>query len=163
MKIGNFTRECLCFFLREALEFVCNNLTSKVEKLNISGYRNSFTNCSLLNLVERCTKLKELNISDSSALNQAAISVLVDNLPQLVALSLSRCTRIHPAELLDLNEMPNLQRLNAFGMLNDNHLSILRKNLPNLSINENPLCTIGRSSHGTKDRNGNILWGVKLL
>ena len=146
------------------MEFVCNNLTPKVQKLNISGYRNSFNNSSLLNLVQRCNQLIELNISDSSSLNQAAISILVDNLQAtLVTLSLSRCTRIHPAELLDLNEMPKLLFLNVFGMLNENHLVILRMNLSHLSINENPLCTIGRSSQGRRgDRDGNNLWEVKL-
>ena len=147
------------------MEFVCNNLTPKMQKLNISGYRDSFSSSSLLNLVQRCNQLVELNISDSSSLNQAAISILVDNLQDsLVTLSLSRCTRIHPAELLDLNAMPKLHFLNVFGMLNDNHLLILRKNLPRLSINENPLCTIGRPSQNGRrgDRDGNSLWDVKL-
>ena len=111
----------------------------------------------------------ELDISDCSLLNQAAIPLIVDNLSgTLVSLSISRCTKIHPADLLDLVEMPHLLHLNVYGMLVENNLKILRRNLPHISINENPLSTTARASvaqanSGKKsDRDGNILWDVKL-
>ena len=113
----------------------------------------------------------ELDISDCSLLNQAAIALIVDNLSDtLVSLSISRCTKIHPAELLDLVEMPHLTHLNVYGMLVENNLKILRRNLPHISINENPLSTTGRASAAqassagkrSSDRDGNILWDVKL-
>ena len=158
-------------FFRESLEFICNHLTANIQKLNLSGYRTSFTTSDLLNLVKRCNQLVELNVSDCSMLTPEAIDVIANHLHGLISLSLSRCTKIKPVCLLELRDIPNLSHLSVFGMVLEGNLRVLRRNLPHLAINEAPLEGIARASTSSQvqlgkrgqDRSeGSLLWDVKL-
>ena len=52
-----------------ALDEICSSLAPSLKKLNISGHRTSLADRHILELVERCPELVELDISDWSVLS----------------------------------------------------------------------------------------------
>ena len=143
------------------MEFVCENLSPKIKRLSLAGCQTRLSNESLLKLVRRCNNIQELDLSDAHSFNDKAIAIIIEHLGDgLAKLSLSRCFDIHPARLLDLAAMGQQFRyLNIYGTVQDYKLDIIRKQLPRLSINETPWCSIARSASGDKR---NVLWNIKL-
>ena len=124
-KLGSETIEGIllnCVELKEAnfkgqisdLEFFVNNLTPKIEKLNIS-YSDGFLYKHILPLVKRCNKISELDISlcdlgvDSDVENKKTLIAISENLSQsLVKLHLpDHCVLYHEF----LNSLPKLRYL----------------------------------------------------
>ena len=138
------------------IEFICNNLSPQLHKLNLAGLRGQIKNQNVQSLVNNCPDLLELDLSDASTLTGESLDFIV-RLSKLRRLSLSRCFDIHPATLLKLSLMKQLKYLNVFGILKEEKFGILRRELPQLIINDSPLSFVGRSA-GVK----NLLWDVKL-
>ena len=133
---------------------------SSKPKLSLAGSRENLTNDHVTTLVERCNTLIELDLSDSTIISDKAISAIIANLSKnLVKLSVSRCFEISATKFLDLVNMQELKNLSVYGMLNSVKLEILRKQLPQISINEAPWCYIARSSQGERKIQ---LWDVRL-
>ena len=150
------------FFLlnRDDMKMVCRNLTPNLIKLSLAGCRDKLLDDDVYELVNRCNRLLELDLSDASAISNKAVTHIVQFLSgTLRKLSLSRCFDIHPAKFLEVNTMPQLKNLNIFGMLLPHKLEILKKQLPHLSVNEDHLCYIARSATGDKK---NQLWDARL-
>ena len=142
------------------VQFVCRNLTPNLVKLSLAGCRDKIDNEDVNELVSRCNKLIELDLSDASVLNDQAVTYIIQHLSgSLRKLSLSRCFDIHPATFLGVKSMQELRNLNIFGLLLPQKLEILKKQLPNLNINEDHLCYIARSATGEKK---NQLWDIRL-
>ena len=139
---------------------VCRNVTPNLIKVSLAGSRDKLLDDDVYELVNRCNRLLELDLSDASAISNKAVTHIVQHLSgTLRKLSLSRCFDIHPAKFLEVNTMPQLKNLNIFGMLVPYKLEILKKQLPHLSVNEDHLCYIARSATGDKK---NQLWDVRL-
>jgi len=145
---------------RNDVQFVCRNLTPKLTKLSLAGCRDNLDNCDVKELVTKCNRLQVLDLSDAKQIDDLAVTYITQHLSStLRKLSLSRCFDIHPAQLVSLNAMKELKYLNVFGLLIPDKVEVLKKRLPRLSINDDPLCYIARSSNGEKK---NQLWDIKL-
>ncbi|XP_029023974.1 S-phase kinase-associated protein 2 [Betta splendens] len=138
-----------CEFSRDHMGSLINNLTSCVTHLNLSGYRENLTLADVKVVVERCPRIQTLDLSDSTLLMADSFPVLAQ-LQSLQHLSLSRCYHIHLAALTDVAKLlPSLRLLDVFGLVNDTHLSSLKKEMPRLGINSRPFSCTARPTPGT--------------
>uniref|UniRef100_A0A224YY25 S-phase kinase-associated protein 2 n=1 Tax=Rhipicephalus zambeziensis TaxID=60191 RepID=A0A224YY25_9ACAR len=134
-------------------------VTAGLQELNLAGCRTEMTNDHVTALVERCPHLVELDLSDATEISGEAMHAIVNGLPELQHLCISRCYSIAPANFLSLSHMPSLQQLELFGVLNDNHLHVVRRKLPNLDINKQLFSTVARPTTGIRRTS---IWGLKV-
>ncbi|XP_057675369.1 S-phase kinase-associated protein 2 [Corythoichthys intestinalis] len=133
-----------CIFTNNHVKSVVNHVSSTVTHLNLSGYRESLTLDDVKVLVTRCPNIHALDLSDSTQLMSDCFPVLCE-LKHLLHLSLSRCYHIHIAALTNLRTtFPTLHYLDVFGLVNESHLSSLRKESPGICINSLPFSAIAR-------------------
>ncbi|XP_037121753.1 S-phase kinase-associated protein 2 isoform X1 [Syngnathus acus] len=133
-----------CHFNSNHVKSVVNHVSSNVTHLNLSGYRDGLTLDDVKALVTRCPNIHTLDLSDSTQLMADCFPVLSE-LKHLHHLSLSRCYHIHIASLTDLRKtFPKLHYLEVFGLVNDSHLSSLRKENPGICINSLPFSAVAR-------------------
>ncbi|KAK2818771.1 hypothetical protein Q5P01_024332 [Channa striata] len=153
-----------CEFNNDHVKSVVNNLSPSVTHLNLSGYRDTLTLDDVKVLVERCPLIQTLDLSDSTLLMADSFPVLAQ-LEHLRHLSLSRCYHIHLAALTDLAKtFPLLCLLDVFGLVNDSHLSSLKKEMPNISINSRPFSSIARPTPTSRllgSPSEHIMWNSK--
>lgn len=142
-----------------AIDSLVLTVTPALQELNIAGCRTEMTNDHVTALVDRCSLLVELDLSDATEISCEAIRAIVNGLPELQHLCISRCYGIMPATFLTLSNMPSLQQLELFGVLNDNHLHVVRKKLPNLDINKQLFSTVARPTTGIRRSS---IWGLKV-
>ncbi|NXP43942.1 SKP2 protein, partial [Heliornis fulica] len=147
-----------CDFTASHVVIAVSHVTSKVTKLNLSGYRQNLQMEDVKTLVERCPFLVHLDLSDSVMLTMESFQYFYQ-LPFLQHLCLSRCYQIAPAELIGLGEIPTLKTLQVFGIVTDNSLQLLREALPDIKINCSPFTSIARPTVNSK-KNCEI-WGIK--
>lgn len=134
-------------------------VTPMLQELNIAGCRSEITNDHVSTLVERCPHLLELDLSDATEISCDAMRAIVNGLPELQHLCISRCYSIAPTTFLTLSQMPSLQQLELFGVLGDNALHAVRRRLPNLDINKQLFSTIARPTTGIRRTS---IWGLKV-
>ncbi|CAL1568157.1 unnamed protein product [Knipowitschia caucasica] len=149
-----------CDFTADHVKSVVHNMSPSVTHLNFSGYRENLTLDDIKVLVSRCQKMKVLDLSDSTLLMVDSFPVLAQ-LKHLVHLSMSRCYHIHPAALSDLvTTIPTLSVLDVFGLINDSHLPILKKEMPRVAINTRPFSIVARPTPTGKPLNycDNTMW-----
>ncbi|XP_077593228.1 S-phase kinase-associated protein 2 [Stigmatopora nigra] len=133
-----------CDFANNHVKSVVNHINSTVTHLNLSGYRDGLTLDDVKVLVTRCPNIHALDLSDSTQLMSDCFLVLCE-LKHLQHLSLSRCYHIHIAALTNLRKtFPTLHYLDVFGLVNDSHLTSLRKESPGICINSLPFSAIAR-------------------
>ncbi|XP_047425199.1 S-phase kinase-associated protein 2 isoform X2 [Mugil cephalus] len=150
-----------CGFNNDHVKSVVYNLSSRVTHLNLSGYRENLTLNDLKVLVDRCPQIQTLDLSDSTLLMADSFHVF-KHLKCLLHLSLSRCYNIHLAALSNLGKMvPTLCLLDVFGLIQDNHLPSLKKEMPHISINSRPFSSVARptpTSWFIGSPSGRIMW-----
>ena len=116
-----------------AINFLVNNLTPKIKKLNLSwiGKKSArMKDEQIKTLVERCNKITSLNLQRSEITNKSITSI-VENLQfSLEELDIS-CCGISYNKLLELKLMPKLKVLNCDGKDLEMVMN-LKKDLPNL-------------------------------
>ena len=93
----------------ESIDFICENLTPKIEKLDIS-WHDSLDDEQLKKLLTRCNKLIELDISGTQVSNESIATIVKLLSPTLKKLEAS-CENINLSGLLKLASMPNIQAL----------------------------------------------------
>jgi len=131
-----------CCMPVEALSFLCNNLTKKIEKLSLfvihafDSYDEILEEEHVIALANRCPQLEELDMrGQKNYISEVALSTIIEKLQNLVKLSLRNdAEQIRFPKLLELRSMPNLKHFNVFG--SKSFMEALVKNLPNLKINE---------------------------
>uniref|UniRef100_A0A3B3DRI8 S-phase kinase-associated protein 2 n=1 Tax=Oryzias melastigma TaxID=30732 RepID=A0A3B3DRI8_ORYME len=139
-----------CGFDKDHVKSVVSNVSPSVSSLNISGYRESLTLDDVKILVDRCPEVQHLDLSDSTLLMADSFLVLKE-LKNLQHLSLSRCYHIHLAALTDLGQtLPSLRLLDVFGLVQDNQLPPLKKEMPRVSINSMPFSTVARPTPASR-------------
>ena len=111
-----------------------DNLTPNILKLDL-GYQNSVDDTHVNTLVQRCNKITELNLSDTSITNDSVKSI-VNHLNSLENLSVCR-TNIDFSTLLQLKSMATLKVLHCFGHgeKDTENIKNLKLQLPHISIN----------------------------
>ena len=99
----------------ESINYLANNLTEKVEKLNL-GYQRFVNDEHVMKLIPRCNRLTELNLNGTS-ISPSSLTCIIENLKHsLVTLRLCN-TELTFDELLELRVMPKLRVLNCSHLL----------------------------------------------
>ena len=111
-----------------------DNLTPNILKLDL-GYQKSVGDKHVNTLVQRCNKITELNLSDTSITNDSVQSI-VKHLNSLEKLGLYN-TNIDFSTLLQLKLIPTLKVLHCFGHgeKDTEEITNLKLQLPLISIN----------------------------
>ncbi|KAL1116938.1 hypothetical protein AAG570_005407 [Ranatra chinensis] len=136
---------------REAIDSLVKNLTDNIEQLNLSGSQNVINDRDLIQLMSRCHKLTELDVSDCLELTTAISSHIVRHLPKLRSISISRCFRINIQQFLsEVCRMRRLERVNAFRHIAADNVSSLEAATPNIRYNQEPFSTIARPTVGIR-------------
>ncbi|XP_070792048.1 S-phase kinase-associated protein 2 [Pituophis catenifer annectens] len=147
-----------CDFTAEHLKIVVSHVPSKLLQLNLSGYRQNLLIPDVKTLLERCSGLIHLDLSDSVMLKPECFACF-HQLKHLEHLSLSRCYQIPPSALLELGEIATLKTLQVFGIVTANSLQLLKATLPHIKINTSYFSPIARPTIGCK-KNQEI-WGIQ--
>ena len=127
----------------DAINFLVNNLTPKIEKLSLSSIGQtsfSVTDEQIKTLVERCKKITSLDLEAGRTRNPAitdnSITSIIKNLQHsLEELDVSFCENISYTKLLELKFMPKLKVLNCHGRWSREMERNLGKQMPHLIVN----------------------------
>lgn len=153
-----------CTFTINHVKSVVHHLSPCVTHLNLSGYRENLTSDDIRVVVSRCQKIHTLDLSDSTLLTADSFTVLAQ-LKHLQHLSLSRCYHVHPAALSDLvKTIPSVVMLDVFGLISDDLLAALKKEIPHVSLNSRPFSAIARptpSSRCIGNHGDGVMWNRK--
>uniref|UniRef100_A0A8D0KGE7 S-phase kinase-associated protein 2 n=1 Tax=Salvator merianae TaxID=96440 RepID=A0A8D0KGE7_SALMN len=147
-----------CDFTAEHVQAAVNHIPITVTKLNLSGYRQNLLMSDVKTLLERCSGLVHLDLSDSVMLKPECFQYFCQ-LNYLEHLGLSRCYQIPPAALLELGEIATLKTLQVFGIVTSSSLQLLKATLPHIKINCSHFTPIARPTVGCK-KNEEI-WGIR--
>ncbi|XP_030852707.1 S-phase kinase-associated protein 2 [Strongylocentrotus purpuratus] len=143
----------------ENLKEVISVLPTQLKHLNLGGYREKLQNQDVVTLVSRCHDLKQLDLSDSTSLTYEAISAVVQNLPCLEHISLSRCYDIPFYAFVSLIDISFLKGLDVFGVMQPREQERLKVQMPKISFNSYPFSAIARPTFSAKQPHH--IWGVK--
>uniref|UniRef100_A0A6J0TWD1 S-phase kinase-associated protein 2 n=1 Tax=Pogona vitticeps TaxID=103695 RepID=A0A6J0TWD1_9SAUR len=146
-----------CDFTVDHVKAAVNHIPSQIKQLNFSGYRQNLLISDIKTLLERCSSVIHLDLSDSVMLKPDCFQYF-HQLPYLEHLGLSRCYQISPAALLELGEIPTLKTLQVFGIVTTTSLQLLKATLPHIKINSSQFTTIARPTFGCKK---NQIWGIQ--
>ncbi|GFT50360.1 s-phase kinase-associated protein 2 [Nephila pilipes] len=146
----NLTTHCLETFLPA--------LPKGIQKLNLSGNRNTLDDMTLIKALNRCPNIIELDISDCSLLTEVSFEVLVKKCKKLQHLHSSRAYDIPTECNRLLKELKDFKSLEIFRTLTQNNLESLRANLSFVKINETVFSTIARPTTGVKRTS---IWGIR--
>ncbi|XP_055927869.1 S-phase kinase-associated protein 2-like isoform X1 [Argiope bruennichi] len=146
----NLTTECI----EACLPF----MPTTIERLNLSGHRETLDDYGLIEALQRCPNMIELDISDCPLLSEHSFEMIVKMCPNLEHLHSSRSYHI-PAECNRLlKEMKNFKYLEVFRTLTDKSLASLREYMPNVQINQHVFSTIARPTTGVRRTS---IWGLR--
>ncbi|KAK3773790.1 hypothetical protein RRG08_010999 [Elysia crispata] len=123
---------------------VIKNLPEQLLSLDISGNRDKISDEDIETLCHQCPQLRDLEISDSTEITNAAVDIISENLRHLRRISLSRCYSITPHALVNLTNIRNLTTINVFGMMRDSSLTALEGYLKRYRVNREPFSTVAR-------------------
>jgi len=134
----------------EAVVAVCENLQPQLERLNLSGNRDTLRDEHISLIVNNAPNLRELDLSDATKITAISLDLVVENLKSVESLSTSRCYGISPSSYLILSSCPSLLYLNVFGLLRDPAMVELRARLQGIEINKFLFTSIARPTVGIK-------------
>ncbi|XP_050726078.1 S-phase kinase-associated protein 2-like [Eriocheir sinensis] len=143
----------------EDLRVVCRRFPPSLERLNLSGCRNSLTDSHVRVLSEQSIGLVELDLSDATHLTANAVSSIAKNLHRVEYLAFSRCYTIQPDTYLELKSMPNLMYLDVYGILNDAALCTLKQSLHHVKVNKYLFSSVARPTVGIRRTS---VWGLRV-
>ncbi|KAK8744405.1 hypothetical protein OTU49_000778, partial [Cherax quadricarinatus] len=141
------------------LGVICRRFPASLERLNISGCRNTLSDAHVRLLAEQAPGLVELDVSDGTQLTASAVSIIISELRHVEYLAFSRCYTIHPDAYLELKSMPHLLYLDVYGILSENALSTLRLSLPHININKYLFSSVARPTVGIRRTS---VWGLRV-
>ncbi|KAJ8040787.1 S-phase kinase-associated protein 2 [Holothuria leucospilota] len=144
---------------RNVISSLVKVLPQTLERLNLSGCRESLQDADVENLSARCPNLVELDLSDGCALT-GNIFVYLESIRNLQHLALSRCYRIpNPLLLMDhLKQLRSLKAVELFGLITEHDLNTLCKGLAPVRINTHPFSSISRPTMSVSKRS--YVWEV---
>ncbi|XP_046436845.1 S-phase kinase-associated protein 2-like [Daphnia pulex] len=142
----------------EALQLISTSAPKSLERINISGCRTTLKDEHVLALCQRCPKLVELDISDSTAVTSICVSYIHDNLKRLEYLAMARCYNV-PLSVYLVFQKSGLLYLDIFGLLTETMLGTLRAKLPSIEINKFYFSSVARPTVGIRRTS---IWGMKV-
>jgi len=92
-----------CGLSEAAVDAAVGGLSPALERLCLSGNRETLLDRHIDVIGARCPSLRELDVSDATKLTSLTISSVVERLPLLESLSTSRCYAIAPSSYLYLS------------------------------------------------------------
>ena len=119
---------------QDALDYLANNLTPKIKRLNLS-YQPKLTDEHVNTLVSRCNKITELNIVATRISKLTLMSIIGNLKVTLEKLELPGWQDIHYATLIQLKSFSRLRILDCALTCDCCDYESLRKQLPHVSIN----------------------------
>ena len=124
-----------CRIPQDAMEYFVNNLTSKIEKIDL-GYQSNLEDLYFKTLVSRCTQLTELCLAHTQITNKSVTYIIKHLNSTLEKLGLTCCIQIDYTALFELKSMPRLKVL-SFRHLkrNSQQVNELKMQLPNVEVN----------------------------
>ncbi|XP_045136945.1 S-phase kinase-associated protein 2-like [Portunus trituberculatus] len=143
----------------EDLRVICRRFPASLERLNLSGCRNTLSDSHVRLLSEQSSGLVELDVSDATQLTASAVSSIIKHLTRAEYLAFSRCYAIQPDTYLELKAMPNLLYLDLYGILNDSALNTLRQSLQHIKINKYLFSSVARPTVGIRRTS---VWGLRV-
>lgn len=143
-----------------SIKFVCENLPPTMDRLNFSGCRKLMSDAYVASLVSSCAKLRELDLSDCTALTGETIKqiILLDNLNFV---SLSRCYLIPYKALFTLKKLANLNYLDVHGgYIEENELKEVQNVLgAGVQINQFKFSSVARPTVGMRRSS---IWNMRV-
>ncbi|OWF38166.1 S-phase kinase-associated protein 2-like [Mizuhopecten yessoensis] len=144
---------------RHSVVYLSLCLPSSLRKLNLSGLRENITDEEVLQLVKTCPGLRELDLSDCTILTCSSIDHIANHLNRLEYLALSRCYRVLPSTIPNLNQLDSMLAVDVFGMLREGALQQLREAMFRIEINKFPFSSIARPTTGIRRTS---IWGLRV-
>ncbi|GIY22915.1 s-phase kinase-associated protein 2 [Caerostris extrusa] len=130
-----------------------------IERLNLSGHRDTLNDNGLIVIFNRCPNLLELDISDCPLISELALEVMVKQCSKLRELHSSRSYHIPAYCNRHLKNLNDFKELDIFCTLTDKSLNALRKLMPEVSFNQNMFSTIARPTTGIRRTS---IWGLRV-
>ena len=128
----------------EAIDYLCENLTPTIRKLNINGL-DGLTNENLMKLVKRCPNLKVLDIRGNEKVTFLGLVAIIEQLhyleylglPESIETELGLPNNINLSKMGRLKSMKNLKEL-LIGddSEDDEYQNILKREIPHLRKHE---------------------------
>ena len=147
----------------DSLTTLCcqRKLPPNLERLNLSGCRDSLSDDHIDSLSRRCPRLKELDISDAIMVTGKSVTSISGGMRKLESLSMSRCYSVVPAAYLQLGSSasPSLKYLNIFGVMKDDALNELNARLTRIELNKFMFSSIARPTVGIKRTS---IWNIRV-
>ena len=150
--------------MQEALDYLANNLTTKVGKLNLGG-QIYLEDKHVNSLVIRCNKIVALNLGLTS-ITENCLNSISENL-NLTLQELDISEYINPINCAEiywhLRSMSKLKVLNLPNLIHVDDIENLKKNLPDLSESqkESEMAALKVSvAENSNPRNG--IWEIKI-
>ncbi|XP_056635293.1 S-phase kinase-associated protein 2 [Diorhabda carinulata] len=143
-----------------SIQYICKNLPSTMDRLNLSGCRKLLTDKHVFDLVSSCPRLRELDLSDCTSITGEAVERLTV-LEELNFLALSRCYLIPYKSLLYLKKIYNLSYLDIHGGYNDaDELRTIQEGLgAKVQINKFKFSSIARPTVGMRRSS---IWNMRV-
>lgn len=134
-----------------SIRYICENLSSSMDRLNMSGCRKLLRDSNISSLVTNCPHLRELDLSDCTALTGEAVRQIIA-LSDLNFLALSRCYQIPAKALLCLKKVKSLSFLDVHGgYIDANELQLIKDTLGDgIVINQFKFSSVARPTVGPK-------------
>ncbi|GAB6020856.1 F-box protein of unknown function [Chamberlinius hualienensis] len=142
------------------IETAVVSFPSSIRRLNLSGCRGTLNDNHIVDLLLRCPKLEELDLSDCDRLTSLVLITISTRLPNIKSLALSRCFSISPQSYNTIASMKSLKNLDLHGLFTTQGIEFLRWKYPLVGINQIYFSTVGRPTTGNRRTS---IWGQKVL
>lgn len=148
------------YLAQSTIKFLCENLPSTLDRLNLSGCRKLLNDADLASLVCCCPRLRELDLSDCTAITGEAVKQITA-LEDLNFLALSRCYAICHRSLLILKKMHSLSYLDIHGgYIDEEELNHVQQGLgARVHINKFKFSSIARPTVGLRRSS---IWNIRV-
>ncbi|BES88411.1 s-phase kinase-associated protein [Nesidiocoris tenuis] len=133
-----------------AASLVCFSVSPDLTELDLSGCQFTLRNEYIVKLVERCRQIRMLDLSDCLLLSVSTLREIIQKLPLLESLAISRCCQIQAKYLVELEKLPNLKTLSVFDVNRCDELWEIQSRLPAVYINQSPFSVIARPTVGMR-------------
>ncbi|KAL3268145.1 hypothetical protein HHI36_007273 [Cryptolaemus montrouzieri] len=142
------------------ISYLCSHLPSSLDRLNLSGCRKLISDGDVAALVCSCPNLRELDLSDCTALTGEAVKQITA-LEDLNFLALSRCYAICHRSLLVLKKMLSLSFLDVHGgYIDEEELNYVQEGLGSrVNINKFKFSSIARPTVGLRRSS---IWNMRV-
>ncbi|KAK3577927.1 hypothetical protein CHS0354_034565 [Potamilus streckersoni] len=144
---------------KHSIVYLCLCLPQSLQNFNLSGCRENITDDEVKQLVKTCPNLRELDLSDSTAITCESIHLIASHLNHLEHLAVSRCYYIMPTTMPVLGQINSLVAVEMFGMLKDTALRQLRETMRGVDINKFPFSCVARPTTGIRRTS---IWGLRV-